>query len=62
MKKMLKFLLADANPCNELKEIIRLEPANQVKSEFHTERTIFLNMTFVKSTGNLAITAPAVPG
>lgn len=45
-----------------LKSYIRLNDFEKLNSTSSRERIIFLNITFKKGTGNLAIENPAVPG
>ncbi len=47
---------------NALKKYISLNDAESVNSVSSAERVIYLNITFMKGTGNLKIDIPAVPG
>ncbi|MBL7706602.1 MAG: hypothetical protein JNM21_13740 [Taibaiella sp.] len=46
----------------ELKGIVSIEEFRYLNSTSQKERTVYLNTTFLKSTGNLSIEIPAVPG
>jgi hypothetical protein len=46
----------------ELKQIIEVQGEDYLNSNSRRERTIFLNVSFSKGTGNLKIDVPAVPG
>lgn len=46
----------------ELSKIIGVEKAEDLNSISKTERTIYLNITFAKGTGNLKVEVPSVPG
>ena len=45
-----------------LKKYISLNDFDSVNSVSHAERVIYLNITFMKGTGDLKIDIPAVPG
>lgn len=47
---------------NELFEYMTLYDFNLLSSASENERTILLNITFTKGTGDLKIEVPAVPG
>lgn len=47
---------------NELADTIGMDKFDYLHSTSKKERTIYLNITFTKSTGNLIIETPAVPG
>lgn len=47
---------------NELANTIGMDKFEYIHSTSKKERTIYLNITFTKSTGNLIIETPAVPG
>jgi hypothetical protein len=46
----------------ELNQILGLDQSEAFNSESKKERTIYLNITFNKGSGNLKIEVPAVPG
>jgi hypothetical protein len=46
----------------ELKRYMRLDDFEKLNSTSDLERRIFLNITFIKGTGNLRIEVPRVPG
>jgi hypothetical protein len=46
----------------ELKDYLDLDNFEDLDSESTNDRTILLNITFLKSTGNLKIEVPNVPG
>lgn len=45
-----------------LKQYMPLDEIHFSPSPLHSEATIFLNVTFIKGTGNLSIEVPNVPG
>ena len=45
-----------------LKTVIAMDPFHKLHTHSTKERTVFLNITFVKATGNLLVEVPAVPG
>jgi hypothetical protein len=45
-----------------LEKCVRLNRVEKLNSTSKTERTIFLNITFTKATGDLRVEVPAVPG
>ncbi|MBA2745835.1 MAG: hypothetical protein H0U44_06390 [Flavisolibacter sp.] len=45
-----------------LRELIAIDKFEYLKSISKLERTIYLNITFAKGTGNLSIEAPNFPG
>ena len=47
---------------DELTQVIVLQKAERMNSVSTKERTIYLNTTFSKGTGNLRIEVPSVPG
>jgi hypothetical protein len=47
---------------DELKNIIGIDPIDDMHSNSSLERTIYLNITFAKGSGNLIIETPIVPG
>ena len=47
---------------DELKKIIGVQEFKKLNSISTKERTIYLNISFSKGTGNLKIEVPAVPG
>lgn len=47
---------------DELREYMRLEDFDKIHSDSKMECTILLNVTFTKSTGDMIMEAPAVPG
>ena len=47
---------------NELKAHMLLDVFDRLNSRSDKERTIFLNITFAKATGNLVVEVPSVPG
>lgn len=47
---------------NELANTIGMDKFEYLHSTSKKERTVYLNITFTKSTGNLIIETPAVPG
>jgi hypothetical protein len=47
---------------NELADTIGMDKFDYLHSTSKKERTIYLNITFTKSTGNLIIETPVVPG
>ncbi|TDH26924.1 hypothetical protein EXU57_08960 [Segetibacter sp. 3557_3] len=47
---------------DELTQIIGVQKSAYLKSNPKKERTIYLNITFAKGTGNLEIGVPSVPG
>lgn len=47
---------------DELVQNIRMDKFEYLHSIAKKERTIYLNITFTKGTGNLIIEVPAVPG
>ena len=47
---------------NDLSNSISIDPFNLLNSKSQKERTIFLNITFAKGTGDLRIEVPSVPG
>jgi len=46
----------------DLKNYMSLKDFERVNSSSNIERLVFLNITFVKGTGNLKIEIPDVPG
>jgi hypothetical protein len=46
----------------DLGKIIGLEKPDYLNSISNEERTIYLNITFAKGTGNLKVEVPSVPG
>jgi len=46
----------------ELRDIIAIDKYDHYNSNSQIERTIYLNITFTKGTGNLKIEVPSVPG
>ena len=46
----------------DLKKIIGVQEFEYLNSISTKERTVYLNITFTKGTGNLKIELPAVPG
>ena len=47
---------------NALKSYMSLNDFGKINSSSNRERLIFLNITFVKGTGDLRIEIPAIPG
>lgn len=47
---------------NELTQILKLQETDDVNSISKKERTVYLNITFSKGTGNLKMEVPSVPG
>jgi hypothetical protein len=47
---------------DELLDIITIDKYDQYNLTSQIERTIYLNITFTKGTGNLKIEVPSVPG
>ena len=47
---------------DELSQIIGLQKFKYLNSNSKKERTVYLNITFSKGTGNLKIEVPSVPG
>lgn len=47
---------------DELTKIIGIQKPEYLSSISKKERTVYLNITFAKGTGNLKIEVPAVPG
>lgn len=47
---------------NKLADTIGMDKFDYLHSTSKKERTVYLNITFTKSTGNLIIETPAVPG
>jgi len=47
---------------DELTEIIGIQKPEYLNSISKKERTVYLNITFAKGTGNLKIEVPSVPG
>ena len=45
-----------------LEQLMRLDSIEKVNSSSDRERTVFLNITFIRGSGNLKIEVPAVPG
>jgi len=45
-----------------LKNIIGIDKFEYLNSTSQKERTVYLNITFIKGTGNLSIEVPSVPG
>lgn len=45
-----------------LNQVIAVQRQEYLKSISKKERTVYLNITFAKGTGNLKIEVPAVPG
>lgn len=65
MELTLKIEIAELNIQKlymDLKSYLTMDNYGNLASESKTERSILLNITFVKSTGNLRIEVPAVPG
>jgi len=50
------------NLYKELSGSIGIDKFEYLHSVYKKERTVYLNITFTKSTGNLAIEVPSVPG
>jgi phage-related tail protein len=46
----------------ELRKIIGIQKSEYLNSISTKERTVYLNITFTKGTGNLKIEVPSVPG
>lgn len=46
----------------ELTKIIEIQTTEYLHSTSKKERTVYLNITFAKGTGNLKIEIPSVPG
>ena len=46
----------------KLKEFMRVEDIDEVESNSKVECLVLLNVTFTKSTGDMKIDAPAIPG
>jgi len=47
---------------NALKDYMSINDFEKINSSSNRERLIFLNVTFVKGTGDLRIEIPAIPG
>ncbi len=47
---------------DQLTRIIEVERTEKINSTSKKERTLYLNVTFTKGTGNLKIEVPSVPG
>ncbi|MBP6810370.1 MAG: hypothetical protein KA138_02545 [Saprospiraceae bacterium] len=47
---------------NELADTIAIDTFEYLNSMSRKERTVYLNVTFTKGTGNLIVEVPAVPG
>ncbi len=47
---------------DEFTKILRFQMAEKLNSISKNERTVYLNITFAKGTGNLKIEVPSVPG
>lgn len=47
---------------DELTKIIQVQKPEHLNSISKKERTVYLNITFAKKTGNLKIDVPSVPG
>ena len=47
---------------NELADNIAIDTFEYLNSMSRKERTVYLNVTFTKGTGNLIVEVPAVPG
>jgi hypothetical protein len=47
---------------DELRDILTIDKYDYYDSTSQIERTIYLNITFTKGTGNLKIEVPSVPG
>jgi hypothetical protein len=47
---------------NALKDYMSINDFEKINSTSNRERLIFLNVTFVKGTGDLRIEIPAIPG
>ena len=47
---------------DELLDIIAIDKYDHYNSTSQIERTIYLNITFTKGTGNLKIEVPSIPG
>ena len=47
---------------DELRNVIAIDKYNHYDSTSQNERTIYLNISFTKGTGNLKIEVPSVPG
>lgn len=47
---------------NALNDFMNINDFEKINSSSNRERIIFLNVTFVKGTGNLRIEIPAIPG
>ncbi len=47
---------------NELADNIAIDTFEYLNSMSRKERTVYLNVTFTKGTGNLMVEVPAVPG
>jgi hypothetical protein len=45
-----------------LSKIVSIDGFEPIDSKAKTERTIYMNVTFTKATGNLKIEVPEVPG
>jgi hypothetical protein len=47
---------------DELRDIIAIDKYDHYNLTSQNERTIYLNITFTKGTGNLKIEVPSIPG
>lgn len=47
---------------DELRDVIAIDKYDNHNSTSQKEKTIYLNITFTKGTGNLKIEVPSVPG